>query len=289
MPISTFVAQESNGKPKSDVLLGYRVIRDPQNPQNLLQVELTAEDLLHPQEGDEPVHSSWHAQTTALLLILLKKWCAFISNSLILRNQIVKWRPEFGHAPDIVFFLNANPKFDGATFYLYETNAQPQFTLEVVSHSTPEVAENDTVKKLGHYYQVGVPQYILVDREEVKGVWVAKLTNYVRGQTSYVIGEKNERGHIALQGTPYFLGVVEPAENSLLEPLIGLFDETGKALGLAPVLELQLSQAIEARIKAENDAQEEKNARIKAENGASKAKELYEAKLRELGVSIPLE
>lgn len=268
--------------PKEEVVLGWRYVRDPADPTNILAIELTAEDLLHPQEGDEPVHSSWHSQIVTILHMLLREWCALIANGLILCDQGVKWKPGFGHGPDICFFLNAPTPFDGATFYVFETEARPQFVLEVVSHSTTDVEENDTVRKVEHYYEEGVPQYVLIDREEIKGVWVAKLTNYVRGDHGYVIGQRNNHGHIALQGTPYFLGEV-PTRQLDLTPTFGLFNENGQALMWSPEVAEELSRETAARIEAENKANREASARQKSD----RERDLLANKLRELGIPLP--
>lgn len=259
-----------NGSPttKHHVVLGWRWIKDDQDPREIRRVELTAEDLLHPLPGDEVVNSLWHSQVFAWLHMLLRLWCSRIQGGLLLSDQGVKWRPGFGHSPDIVFFTNAPSNFDGTTLYLYETQARPQFVAEIVSHSTTEVTENDTVKKRDHYYDAGLPQYVLIDREEVNGVYLPKLTNYVRGAKEFILGEKNERGHIALNGTPYFLGEIESKPHQT-SPMFGLFDADGHVLGIEPDLEEKLEAETQERIDAQK--------RAKA----------YETKLRELGIPLP--
>lgn len=117
--------------------------------------------------------------------------------------------------------------------------------IEIVS---PAPRSTDVITKMAHYAMVGVPNYIIVDRFEQRGVMVRELVGYHLTPAGYNELSPNADGWLWLKPVNLWLDLDG-------EDLI-CYDESGKAIlnyvGVtAARAEARAAAKAEARVKAE--------------------------------------
>src|SRR5262249_51522702 len=136
---------------------------------DLIQVPLTLEDVLHPQEDDVIPENTQHDEdcftlASSFRLNPLLPAFAFVSHDLLVEWGVDGVR---NHSPDIAVFvgLSRDPRPTGR-LHLKQFGGRCALAVEVVS---PHTRVNDVVHKFAHYWKVGVQFYVIVDQEEVGG------------------------------------------------------------------------------------------------------------------------
>ena len=143
-----------------------------------IQVPLTAEDFLNPQEGDVMPGNSFHNRVMGDVYQML---LAYFRNHPILTvffDMIVNWGiPGLKNpAPDIVVIPHVHhPEKPRSTFFVKREKTKPILVIEVVS---PDYRREDLVDKVDIYEQAGVLEYIILEQREQGGKPVDLLTGY---------------------------------------------------------------------------------------------------------------
>jgi len=268
-----FTTPPSPSPPEADPFrYGWRyVMRTRQDgSQECVEVPLTLEDVLHPQEGDVIPENTQQERDRRYLHDVLEQRYANEPHVLTFSDCLIDWgipgiKP---HSPDITVLEGVHTK-DGkwGTYRIARDGGRPLLVVEIVS---PDTRSNDVDIKPEHYHRVGVPIYVLVDQKKLDGPrWL-------------VAYEHKADGYVPLPA--------DADDRVLLRPLgirIGLRDGrvvcwdagTGQELGDYVRVCSQLAEAIAAQEKAELRAKEEADARRKAEE---RIRELEE-KLRKQG------
>lgn len=145
--------------------------RRPDGGEELMEVPLTLEDVLHPQEGDQITESTFHEFDCGYLSWVFRARLFRLTGGLVLSDCLIDWNvpDQRDTAPDVVVFTDVpSPvqQADMGTFRPADCGARPLLALELVS---PETRNNDVVRKVEEYHRAGVPLYLLVDQERVQG------------------------------------------------------------------------------------------------------------------------
>ena len=245
---------------------GWReVIRSlPDGKEVLEQKPLTLEDILHPQVGDYRMHDEEHERFCNYLYNVLSAQLADDPNAVVLHDVRVAWaltdlRP---HGPDISVIFNLHRYINWSTFSEAEEETKPSLIIEIVSPSTRSV---DVVTKVEHYARVGVPNYIIVDRFERRGIMVRELVGYRLTPDGYEELSPNAEGWLWIEPVNIWLNL--DGEN------LACYDETGNLMQDYVGVSARAADEAQARIEAENRAAEEAQARTDAENRAAEETE----------------
>lgn len=175
-----------------------------------VQVPLTLDDMLHPQEGDEIPDNSQQGRDCNYLYSVLKWRLADNPRAVVFTDCLVNWgaRGLGNHSPDIsVFDGVADPNRIWRTFAVAREGARPVFVIEIVSPDAHDrrARDNDVVIKVREYYRARVPIYALVDQEQVEGP--RRIVGYRRGSRKYVPIPLDEQGRLLLESVRLLLGL----------------------------------------------------------------------------------
>jgi Uma2 family endonuclease len=283
---------------------GWREVRRklPDGTEEWVEVPLTVEDLLHPQEGDCIPENSLHSWERAYLSQVIG---ARISNRRTLRvfsDCIINWgiRGLRNHSQDISLFGNVRDRERlWKTFPAAKQKARPLLIIEIVSPDDhdPRVRRNDVVIKVKHYQRAGVPLSIIVDQEKENGP--RRLLGYRMKGKSYAPLVPDEQGWLLLEPIGILLGLREDrivcydaANGEEIPDYAGLeqaleASEEARATAEQQVAAQQttaqaaLRQAEEAQRRADAAQRQAEDERARAEAEA-KARAALEARIREL-------
>jgi Uma2 family endonuclease len=238
----------------------------PDGKEVLERKPLTLEDILHPQVGDYRMHSDEHERFCNYLYNVLSARVADQPDAIVLHDLRVAWaHPDFrAHGPDIAVIFNVRRRINWSTFSEEEEGTKPSLIIEIVSPSTRSV---DVITKVDHYARVGVPNYIIVDRFERRGVMMRELVGYRLTPDGYEELSPNVDGWLWLEPVNLWLGLEG-------EDLV-CYDESGEVL-------LDYVGMTEARAEAEARAAEEAQARA----AEAQARAAAEERIRQLEAEL---
>ncbi len=174
------------------------------------RVPLTADDLLHPQEGDQIPENTIQERDRGYLAGALRFQLRDHPRVRVLSDCLVNWGvPGLkNHSPDISVFDDvSDPDWQGGTFWVVQQGARPLLVIEIVSPDSADakVRRNDVVIKVDHYYRAGVPLYAIIDQEEEGGP--RRLLGYRRGRRGYLPLPLDEHGRLPLKPVGLLLGL----------------------------------------------------------------------------------
>jgi colicin import membrane protein len=177
-----------------------------------VQVPLTLDDVLHPQEGDHIPDNSQQARDCTYLYGILKWRLANNPYAVVFTDCLVNWgvRGLRNHSPDIsVFDGVATPHRDWTTFAVAKEGAHSVLVVEIVSPEAHDrqARDNDVVTKVREYYRARVPSYAIVDQERVGGS--RRILGYRRGTRKYVPMPLDEQGRLLLEPVRLLMGLRE--------------------------------------------------------------------------------
>jgi colicin import membrane protein len=248
---------------------GWRYVRRdwPDGGTTIEQVPLTLEDVLHPQEGDQVTESVPHERRRRYLADVLTAQLAGDPTAVVLSDVLVIWdvpglRP---HGPDIAVILGVRERKPWRSFTVAAEGVRPALIIELTSPETPDL---DRSRKLEHYEQAGVIQYVIVDAVRGEHFVTPRLLGYRLGPGGYQGQALDERGRLWLEAARTWLGV-EGDE-------IVCYDEADRVLGDYRTLVGALTAAEQRAAAAEQRAAAEAEARA----AEAEARAATEARLR---------
>lgn len=189
---------------------GWRYVEqiDPDGKAKRVQVPLTEEDVLHPQEDDFIVQNEDHDEDCYYLRTVLTAHLADQPGLHVFHDMRMDWGVASiePHGPDIAVIANvpAERPFQMGTLHLAEVSARPLLVIEVTSPST---REGDLDDKVLEYSQVGVPFYAIVDRRLHAGREEIRLLAYRATPEGYVRVKLDAQGWLALEPIGLWLGI----------------------------------------------------------------------------------
>ncbi len=131
-----------------------------------IQVPLTGEDFLNPQEDDVMPVSTFHVRLVSEIWQMLLDYFGEDGAMTVFSELIFNWGiPGLKNpAPDIAVVPHVQDKSkDRSTFYVKQENTKPVLVIEVVS---PHYRHEDLVDKVDIYEQGGVQEYIILERRK---------------------------------------------------------------------------------------------------------------------------
>jgi len=159
--IQTSLVTASDGDP---FRYGWRFVPRPtsDNPHHLEQVPLTLEDVLHPEVGDFIVHNDRHETDRIYLTEVLRARLEPSGVAIVLTDVRIAWDiPGLrAHGSDVMVIPGIAERQNWSTFDVAVEGARPALIIEITS---PETRENDLERKVEHYAQAGVAQYVIID------------------------------------------------------------------------------------------------------------------------------
>jgi Uma2 family endonuclease len=173
-----------------------------------LQVPLTPEDVLHPQENDVIPERPLQEQERGDLARIFRTRLHRVRGGLVLSDCLIDWGVPGvrNHSPDVSVFADLrrphNPR--RGTLHLAALGGRCLLAIELVSPE-PELRRNDVVFKLREYYEAGVPLYIIVDQEREDGP--RKLLAFRRTAKGYRRVPLDRRGRLLLRELGLRLGL----------------------------------------------------------------------------------
>ncbi|MBV7329612.1 Uma2 family endonuclease [Chloroflexi bacterium TSY] len=195
---------------------GWRYI--PASPENIakygteydiggaLQIPLTLDDILHPEEEDFRVHHKEHNEICSYLSTAFNTHHASNPNMIALDDVRVDWgipgvRP---YGPDVTVIFNVREIRNWGTFRVAEEETSPSLVVEVTSPSTRHI---DLGRKVTAYAQAGVPYYIIVDTIPNREPTERRLLGYELTPNGYVPLVPNAQGWLWMDPVGLWIGL----------------------------------------------------------------------------------
>jgi len=188
---------------------GWRFARvtKPDGTEAIEQVPLTLEDVLHPEEGYNILHTKPHGVDLTYLNDVFNARLEHDPTAVVLWDVGVNWnlpgvKPL---CPDISVFLGARRQAGFTIFDVAKEGARPAMVVEVTSPSTRTI---DLGAKVDYYYRAKVPLYVIADVLNDGGKdRRIKLIGYERTPRRYKRVKPNDRDWIWLDPLRLWLGV----------------------------------------------------------------------------------
>jgi Uma2 family endonuclease len=144
-----------------------RWIEGPDGRMQLLELPLTPELFLDPQDEDKIIQHPVHHRTVNVLFDWIDGHLASEPDVMVLSDAKHLLGPGLpGPGPDISVVRGIKDRVF-KSFDLVEQGVAPCLIVEVVSPSSPRIRKTDEVDKVALYEQIGVLEYILVDLRQV--------------------------------------------------------------------------------------------------------------------------
>jgi Uma2 family endonuclease len=235
--------------------------------EEVVQVPLTYNDMLHPEEGDIVTHTPLHHRICAYLVAVIEAWARNQPDLVVVLPDVrIEWDiPELqAHGPDVAVIFGARERQNWGTFSVAQEGVRPALIIEVTS---PKTRRGDLVDKVDEYAIAGVPLYVIVDFTQRRGTSVARLLGYQLVNDVYEVLAPNEDGWLWLAPIRHWIAI----ENER----IVCYDQAGQALP-------DYSDLAEARSAAEARAAEAEA----AAHTEARARAEAEARLRELEAEL---
>jgi Uma2 family endonuclease len=199
--------------PPDPFRFGWRDVQQigPDGSKQWVQVPLTLDNVLHPQEGDHIPESAQQELDRTYLASVLRSHLSNNPRMLVLSDCLINWgvRSLGNHSPDISVFEGVNElrRRNWRTFRVAAEGARPVLAIEIVSPDEydRQARDNDVVIKVREYYRAGVPMYVIVDQERVDGQ--RQLIGYRRGARKYLRMCPDGQGRLLLEPVRLLLGL----------------------------------------------------------------------------------
>ncbi len=235
-----------------------------------VNVPLTLEDVLHPEENYKIMNGSRHEEERYYLWGVIRHRLGLDQHSLALSDQGVYWDDPTlkHHCPDIaVIFGVREPRDHWPSFHVAEEGVRPALIIEIVS---PFNRPNDVVTKFEQYHRAGVPWYVIADRIQFDGP--PTLIGYRHTPEGYVEFPPDEQGRLLLEPIGLKLGV-KGDRLALYDAVTGEEQGDYDAVRRDLQAERQARQAAEEKAQAETEARQHAEEKVQSEAAAREAAE----------------
>jgi Uma2 family endonuclease len=155
--------------PDTPFLYGFRyVLRYDDSEEELDQVPLTLEDVLHPELEDKVSQNDRHALFCHYLYATLRAHLRHDPSVVVMQDVPINWGVEEmkDHCPDVSVLQGVHTRFPDGVFPIKKSGGAPLLFIEVTSKST-RILDVDSEKreknKYRQYAQVNVPWYLIID------------------------------------------------------------------------------------------------------------------------------
>ncbi len=232
----------------------------------LRAIPLSLEDILHPEYGDEIMHSEAHERRRMYIYGALLAQTADDPSAVVLSDVRIAWDvPDLkAHGPDVMLIFGVRQRQNWTTFDVAAEGVRPSLIVEIVS---PEYAALDRSTKLEHYDRAGVPVYVVLDTVETRDGEQLRVLAYGKQLDIYEPLPADERGRIWIAPARLWLGI-EQNELVIYDERGALVPDYAHLTKLRAIAEDRASIAEDRASIAEDRAEAEQDARAKAEDRA---------------------
>ena len=267
--------QELVSTPEDPFPYGWRYVTIQRNGETeLLQVPLTLDDVLHPEEEDFVIQLDEHFVLCKYLYEVLNWWLRDEPQTVVLCDMLIDWNKEGirPHAPDVAVLREVQNRPHLTSYRLRETGGSPMLVIEVTSARTRhlDVQGLRTPNKFQHYARVGIPIYVIgdlakVERDEEEIVPLIAYRLNEAGQ--YTPIQRDVQGRLWLETVGLALGYDDGE--------VAWFDADGRVLhsynGVVQAYEAAEQRAQTAEQREEEERQRAQTAEQRAEEERQRA------------------
>lgn len=235
-----------------------------------VQVPLTLDDVLHPEEGDQVTQSTDHQRRCRYLCNVFTARLATDPAAVALHEVRISWDVADlkAHGPDLSVILGIRERRNWSTFNVATEGVRPALIVEVTSPGTRGL---DLFQKVDEYDIAGVPLYVIVDFVERQSAPQARLIGYQQLGGVYTTLAADAQGRLWLPPVRLWLGLDDGE--------VFCYDESGTRLGDYSDVVAELA-ATEAELAAEVQARQQAEDRATAAEARLRALEAETARLR---------
>ncbi|MBW4615308.1 MAG: Uma2 family endonuclease [Desmonostoc vinosum HA7617-LM4] len=220
---------------------------EPDGSETYVQIPLTSEEFLHPQQGYRLPNSTFHDDAAGDAKDMLTRRYADDPTTAVFRDLIIKWGiPHLkNHCPDtfVVFGLQ-NKEQIRTEFVVSEEGVLPSLIIEVVS---PHYRKEDRQTKVKHYAQAGVQEYLIIDRRTQRRQVIEEVLGYRLVDGQYLPLTPDDEGRIFCETVGLLIGLQDG--RVVMEDA-----QTGERLLNSLELEQRATQAEQRATQAEQRA-----------------------------------
>jgi colicin import membrane protein len=244
-----------------------RVVTKPLNgEETYIDIPLTIEDILDPQEEDQMPQRPVHAQCSIDIFDMLQNRYRDNETIGVYYDCKMIWgipgllRP----APDVAVIPNVKDKTANITsFEVKKEGTRPYLVIEIVSPTYP----GDDTKKVKIYERAGVEEYIIINPHSERDIPFYEIQGYQLKNGKYQPIAPDRWGRLFSQTTDVLFGVYQKGRRlRLKDATTGNWLLTAQETDIARIdAEAQAEIETKARIAAEIRVQAEVKARIDAE------------------------
>jgi Uma2 family endonuclease len=231
-----------------------------------IEVPLTQDDFLDPQEGDHFVQGTLHEKDVEKIKSIFRRLHRQRAYLRVYSDLKIDWgiRGLKNPAPDVAVIPNVvDPDKPRGQFDVADEGTKPTFVLEMVS---PRFVESDYEKKPNVYEQAGVREYIIIDSnlrdwdDEVSYT----LEGYRLEEGRYVPIQPDARGWLYSEESRAWIGVTTDADEFFV-----IDAESGEQI----LPDLEQLEVTEQRLEVTEQRAEIAERRVIAETAARKKAE----------------
>lgn len=234
--------------PHDPFRFGWRYVQQigPNGSKKSVQVPLTLDDVLHPQEGDHIPDNTQQSRDCHYLYDVLKRRLAVNQRGVVFSDCLIDWEvPGLrSHSPDVSVFEGVNDPYgrNWGTFRVVAEGAHCVLVIEIVSPDAHDrrARDNDVVIKVREYYRASVPLYFILDQESEDGP--RQLIGYRRGARRYLRIRPDRQGRLLIAPVRLLLGLRD-------ERAVCWDADSGEEIGDSTAMDQALREA-QARIRA---------------------------------------
>jgi Uma2 family endonuclease len=278
-PVTSSVSGRSPNQTHERYPYGWREVlcHHPEGIPFYKRIPLTLADVLHPQEDDVFMPSDEHTRLCIYLFTVLSWLLEDQPDALVLSEVNIDWGVQemAPHRPDLAVIFGIQQRKEWSTFYVAEEGTRPTVIIEITS---PKTRTLDLDDKVDEYEQMGVPFYVIVDKQVRKRRTHRQLIGWQMTPDGYAPMPLDEGNRLWLEPLKVWL--------SLEEGRLICYDQEGQKLfGYSEVAaarkQAELRAAQEAVRAARADARAAQEAARAAHESARATEEAKRAKQAE--------
>jgi Uma2 family endonuclease len=185
------------------------IVTHPDGTTEYVQIPLTSEEFLHPQEGYHLPNSTFHDNAAGDAKDMLSRRYANDPETAVFRDLIIKWGIANlkDHCPDVFVAFGVRNKGQNRTEFLVAAEGvRPSLIVEVVS---PRYRKEDRETKVQEYAQAGVQEYAIIDRRKQRGQVIEEVLGYRLVEGKYLPLTPDDEGCILCQTVGLRIGLQE--------------------------------------------------------------------------------
>jgi colicin import membrane protein len=184
----------------------YVTVTRPDGSEEMEQVPLSLEDVLHPEEGDFIVQTDAHNCDRGYLQEVFKLRLRRMPSAAVLADRGVDLNiPGVRHlCPDIAVFIGVKRHTDWNIFDVAAEGAKTALVVEVTSRST---RKNDLGVKLDYSHRAQVPLYLIADAIGRGASRRVELILYQYAKRGFRRIAPDEQGRVYLEPVDLYIGV----------------------------------------------------------------------------------